>query len=83
MFLAAVARPRKVWNGVWFDGKIGLGPIMDTVLAERDSNIREKGSPITKPVTVNGKRYKDLMIEEVIPSIKARTPRPSGHTLFA
>ncbi|CAM9846316.1 unnamed protein product [Discosporangium mesarthrocarpum] len=24
MFLAAVARPRKMSNGVWFDGKIGI-----------------------------------------------------------
>ncbi|CAM9457039.1 unnamed protein product [Discosporangium mesarthrocarpum] len=26
MFLAAVARPRKLFNGVWFDGKIGIWP---------------------------------------------------------
>ncbi|CAN0508370.1 unnamed protein product, partial [Discosporangium mesarthrocarpum] len=27
MFLAAVARPRMISDGVWFDGKIGIWPI--------------------------------------------------------
>ncbi|CAM9969136.1 unnamed protein product, partial [Discosporangium mesarthrocarpum] len=33
MFLAAVARPRMISDGVWFDGKIGIWPIADTVAA--------------------------------------------------
>ncbi|CAM9585423.1 unnamed protein product, partial [Discosporangium mesarthrocarpum] len=35
-----------------------------------------------KPATVNGERYRKLMIKEVIPAIKARMPRPLGHTIF-
>ncbi|CAM9316206.1 unnamed protein product [Discosporangium mesarthrocarpum] len=35
-----------------------------------------------KPVMVNTKRYKEPMIDMVIPAIKARMPRPSGHTIF-
>ncbi|CAM9650544.1 unnamed protein product, partial [Discosporangium mesarthrocarpum] len=35
-----------------------------------------------KPATVNAERYKELMIDEVIPAIKARMPRPPGHTIF-
>ncbi|CAN0507129.1 unnamed protein product [Discosporangium mesarthrocarpum] len=27
MFLAAMARPRMISDGVWFDGKIGIWPI--------------------------------------------------------
>ncbi|CAN0449789.1 unnamed protein product [Discosporangium mesarthrocarpum] len=33
MFLAAVARPRMISDGVWFDDKIGIWPIADTVAA--------------------------------------------------
>ncbi|CAM9363527.1 unnamed protein product [Discosporangium mesarthrocarpum] len=35
-----------------------------------------------KPATVNWERYNGLMIEEIIPAIKARIPRPLGHTIF-
>ncbi|CAM9355782.1 unnamed protein product [Discosporangium mesarthrocarpum] len=51
MILAAVARR-------WFDGKIGIGPIVEIVLAKRDSKNCKKGTPITKPATVNGERYR-------------------------
>ncbi|CAN0429117.1 unnamed protein product, partial [Discosporangium mesarthrocarpum] len=63
-------------NGVWFDGKIGIWPIVDIVLAKRDSKNRKKGTPMMKPAKVNGERYKKFIIEEVIPAIKARMPRP-------
>ncbi|CAM9934059.1 unnamed protein product, partial [Discosporangium mesarthrocarpum] len=43
MFLAAVARPRMISDGVWFDGKIGIWPIADTVAAMRSSKNRKKG----------------------------------------
>ncbi|CAM9269976.1 unnamed protein product [Discosporangium mesarthrocarpum] len=71
LFLAAVARPRKIWNGVWFDGKIGIWPIVDMMLS-KDSKNCKKGNPIMKPATVNGERYKKLMIEEVISAIKLK-----------
>ncbi|CAN0445670.1 unnamed protein product, partial [Discosporangium mesarthrocarpum] len=35
-----------------------------------------------KPATINAERYKELMIDKVIPAIKARIPRPPGHTIF-
>ncbi|CAN0513082.1 unnamed protein product, partial [Discosporangium mesarthrocarpum] len=79
MFLAAVARPRMISDGVWFDGKIGIWPIADTVAAMRSS---KKGSMMLKPATINAERYKELMIDKVIPAIKARMPRPPGHTVF-
>ncbi|CAN0406905.1 unnamed protein product [Discosporangium mesarthrocarpum] len=31
---------------------------------------------------INAERYKELMIDKVIPAIKARMPRPPGHTIF-
>ncbi|CAM9626066.1 unnamed protein product, partial [Discosporangium mesarthrocarpum] len=63
-------------DGVWFDGKIGIWPIADTVAAMRSSKNRKKGTMMLKPAT------KELMIDKVIPPIKARMPRPPGHTIF-
>ncbi|CAN0366149.1 unnamed protein product, partial [Discosporangium mesarthrocarpum] len=68
--------------GVWFDGKIGIWPIADTVAAMRSSKNRKKGTMMLKPATINAERYKELMIHKVIPAIKARMPRPPGHTIF-
>ncbi|CAN0389329.1 unnamed protein product [Discosporangium mesarthrocarpum] len=82
MFLAAVARPRMISDGAWFDGRIGIWPIADTVAAMRSSKNRKKGTMMLKPATVNVERYKELMIDKVIPAIKARMPRPPGHTIF-
>ncbi|CAM9119586.1 unnamed protein product [Discosporangium mesarthrocarpum] len=82
MFLAAVARPRMISDGVWFDGKIGIWPIADAVAAMRSSKNRKKGTMMLKPATVNAEWYKEHMIDKVIPAIKARIPRPPGHTIF-
>ncbi|CAM9544573.1 unnamed protein product, partial [Choristocarpus tenellus] len=82
MVLAAVDRPRKLSNGVWFDGKIGIWSIVDTQVTQHSSKHRPKGSKMLVPATVVGKRYKKLMIEDVIPAIKALMPSPEGHTAF-
>ncbi|CAN0360891.1 unnamed protein product, partial [Discosporangium mesarthrocarpum] len=82
MFLAAVARPRMISNGLWFDGKVGIWPIADTVAAMRSSKNRKKGTMMLKPAAINAERCKELMINKVIPAIKARMPRPPGHTIF-
>ncbi|CAM9368905.1 unnamed protein product [Discosporangium mesarthrocarpum] len=82
MFLAAVARPRMISDSVRFDGKIAIWPIADTVAAMHRSKNRKKVTMVLKPATVNMERYKELMINKVIPAIKTRMPRPPGHTIF-
>ncbi|CAN0446350.1 unnamed protein product [Discosporangium mesarthrocarpum] len=79
MFLAVVARPRMISDGVRFDDKIGIWPI---TAAMRSSKNRKKGTMMLKQATVNAERYKELMIDKVIPATTARMPRPSGHTIF-
>ncbi|CAN0282995.1 unnamed protein product [Discosporangium mesarthrocarpum] len=69
-------------DGVWFDGKIGIWPIADTVAAMRSSKNRKKGTMMLTPAAIIAERYKDFMIDKVIPAIKARMPRPPGHTVF-
>ncbi|CAN0389100.1 unnamed protein product [Discosporangium mesarthrocarpum] len=46
MFLAAVARPRMISDGVWFNSKISIWPIADTVAAMRSSKNRKKGTAL-------------------------------------
>ncbi|CAN0268846.1 unnamed protein product [Discosporangium mesarthrocarpum] len=55
MFLAAVARPRELSNGVWFDGKTGIRPIVDVVKAQPASKSRARGDPLPRPVMVDRK----------------------------
>ncbi|CAN0286724.1 unnamed protein product [Discosporangium mesarthrocarpum] len=81
MLLGAVA-PMKFSNGVWFDGKIGIWPIVNTKVAQRTSKHRPKGTNVLVPAMVGGERYKKLIIEEVTPATKACIPRPEGHTIF-
>ncbi|CAM9638959.1 unnamed protein product [Discosporangium mesarthrocarpum] len=82
MFLAAAAWPRKICTAIWFDSKSNISPIVDILLSKRDCKNPEKGIPIMNLATVNGERYKKLMIEEIIPAMKARIPRPPGHSIF-
>ncbi|CAM9285792.1 unnamed protein product, partial [Discosporangium mesarthrocarpum] len=58
MFLTAVAWPMMISDEVWFDGKIGIWPIADTVAAMRSSKNRKKGTMMLKPATINAERYK-------------------------
>ncbi|CAM9755570.1 unnamed protein product, partial [Discosporangium mesarthrocarpum] len=48
----------------------------------RSSKNCKKGTMMLKPATINAERYKELIIDKVIPAIKARMPRPPGHTIF-
>ncbi|CAM9678438.1 unnamed protein product, partial [Discosporangium mesarthrocarpum] len=82
MFLAAVARPRMIFDGVWFDGKIGIWPIADTVAAMRSSKNRKKGPMMLKPATITAESNTELIIYKDIHAIKAIMPRPPGHTIF-
>ncbi|CAM9305290.1 unnamed protein product [Discosporangium mesarthrocarpum] len=47
MFLAPVARPRKLTNGVWFDGKVGIWPIVDVVTARQQKPCQGRPCPQT------------------------------------
>ncbi|CAN0494988.1 unnamed protein product, partial [Discosporangium mesarthrocarpum] len=48
----------------------------------RSSKNPKKGTMMLKPATINTERHKELMIDKIIPAIKARMPRPPGHTIF-
>ncbi|CAM9658121.1 unnamed protein product, partial [Discosporangium mesarthrocarpum] len=82
VFLAAVARPGKLSSGVWFEGKVGIWPIVEVVTAQRASKSSARGDSVLRPVTVDGEKYRKIMNDEVIPAINATMPGSPGHTIF-
>ncbi|ETV74610.1 hypothetical protein H257_10747 [Aphanomyces astaci] len=73
MFLASVARPRyDPHKKGFFDGKIGIWPFVETVIAKRNSPNRPKGTPLIVPESVTADVYRRRIIEKVIPTIKAK-----------
>ncbi|CAM9929166.1 unnamed protein product, partial [Choristocarpus tenellus] len=46
------------------------------------SKHRPKDNKVLVPATVDGERHQKLVIENVIPAMKARIPRSEGHTIF-
>ena len=69
MFLCAVARPRLLPDGTWWDGKIGIWPFTEQVAAKRSSVNRDTGTLETKPINVNRTVYKDFLLNKVVPAI--------------
>ncbi|ETV72673.1 hypothetical protein H257_12418 [Aphanomyces astaci] len=76
MFLAAVARPRYDYhNKCIFDGKIGVWPFVENVLAKENSRNRPKCTPLLVPQTVTAEVYLKMILEKVVPAIQAKMPR--------
>ncbi|CAM9508047.1 unnamed protein product [Choristocarpus tenellus] len=82
MFLAAVAHARNLSNGIWFDWKIRIWPIVYTKIAQHSSKHHPKGTKVLVPAILDGERYEKVMIEDAILAIKAHKHRPEGHTSF-
>ena len=84
MFLCAVARPR--WDyqrNCWFDGKIGIWPIIQEGQAQRDSKNRPAGSTIIRPMNIDAAVYTDMMIDKVLPAIMEKWPtRDKNKTIW-
>lgn len=72
MFMAAVARPRP-----GFDGKLGIWPFVRLDTAKRKSKNRPRGAPITVPVNADRDEVRKMIIEKVLPAIRAKFPEAS------
>jgi hypothetical protein len=83
MFLAAVARPRYDGAGnCTFDGKIGMWPFVESVMAQRDS-VQSRASTIEiKPVSVMAATYEQFLIGKVLPAIKRKWPERDRDTFI-
>jgi hypothetical protein len=74
MFLCATARPRMVQGTMW-DGKIGIWPIGQVTETVRSSKNRPKGTPTWKNESVTREKYREVMINCVLPAILAKFPK--------
>ena len=74
--MAIVAQPRFVTSTCkWFDGLIGIFPFVTRAPAIRNSINRDAGTMETKPIlSITGKVIKKMMLEKVLPAIKAKFP---------
>ncbi|KAE9236691.1 hypothetical protein PF005_g960 [Phytophthora fragariae] len=83
MFLAAVARPRYDYHRkVDFDGKIGIWPIVEEITAQRIPVNRAKSAPVTKSVSMTRVLYRKLLVDKVLPAIRAKLPVRRDTTVF-
>ncbi|KAG3183880.1 hypothetical protein PC128_g13959 [Phytophthora cactorum] len=75
MFLAAVGRPRydKEKQQV-FDGKVGIWAFVERVVAQRSSSRRPAGTIITKEVSVNKTKCRDMLTSNLLPTLHERWP---------
>ena len=64
MFLAAVGVPQHRPDGTYFDGKIGLWPVVESSLALRGSVNRPAGAEIIKALSLDSTEYLHLMTKE-------------------
>ena len=80
MILAAVARPRMLSDGTFFDGKIGLWPFAKWVPAKRTLKNRVRGTMELKPVSANKARVRSMLLDFVLPAIDRKWPELDGNT---
>ncbi|GMF48789.1 unnamed protein product [Phytophthora fragariaefolia] len=79
MFLAAIARPRYDFTTKkYFDGKIGIWPIVERTKAKKTSKTRVAGTPITKNINMSRKIYVQMLKDKVFPAIREKWPGPRG-----
>ncbi|ETV73921.1 hypothetical protein H257_11246 [Aphanomyces astaci] len=57
-----------------FDGKIGIWPFVVQLPAQRNSKNRAKGTMLTVPQSVTSDVYRAIILENVVPAIKAKMP---------
>jgi hypothetical protein len=74
MFLCATARPRKLADGTWFDGKLGIWLFGKFVPAQRSSKNRPKGTPCWENETVDTDTYRSMLMNNVVPAILDNWP---------
>tara|TARA_R110002050_G_scaffold296772_2_gene457135 strand:+ start:2244 stop:2537 length:294 start_codon:yes stop_codon:yes gene_type:complete len=65
MFLTALGYPRPEHG---FDGRIGIWPIVEVVVAKQTSVYRKKGEKYKEPVNMNGDVFIQMVKEKVVPA---------------
>ncbi|CAM9675627.1 unnamed protein product, partial [Discosporangium mesarthrocarpum] len=81
MLLLAVAMPWLLSNRVWFDGMIGIWPVIETVQAKSSNMDCAAGATVSRPVNMDREKYRD-MINDVMPVIKVRIARDPARSIL-
>ena len=63
MFITAMARPRMLPDGTWFDGKIGIWPCTEDYTTKRRSKHGPKGTVVQINKNVDGDFYHHLFVQ--------------------
>jgi len=74
MFMCALAKPRRLPNGTWWDGKIGMWPIGRIVHAKKASKNRPVGTPEWESESVDRAKHKCLLLNDIIPAVLLKWP---------
>ena len=74
MFLCAQARPRRLPNGTWWDGKIGVWSFGTYTVAQRSSVNRAAGADEFTKQSIDCDKYREMLINDVVPAIQSRFP---------
>ena len=84
MFLSAVARPRFLpHDKQWFDGLIGIYPVGDLGAYQRNTAGKHRaGDPKWVDQGMTRERYRSMLLEQVLPDIKAKMPMPANNKLI-
>jgi len=72
MFLCAQARPRRLHNGAWWDGKIGIWPIGEYTVPQRTSANRPAGAEEFAEQSIDRDKYREMMINDVVPATQSK-----------
>jgi hypothetical protein len=74
MFLSAIAHPRQLPDGTWWDGKLSIWPFGRHIPAARARKNRPKGTPIWTPESVCAEVYRAMLMNEVILALFDKWP---------
>jgi len=74
MFICALAKPHRLSNGAWWDGKIGIWPIGNIELAKKASKNRPAGTPEWKSESVDRAKHECLLLNDIVPAMLTKWP---------
>ena len=84
MFLGAIVK--RIWNRYGlctFDGKIGIFPFINRVVAQRDSKNRPRGSIEIKPTeSASQDVYRNMLIQQLILALLRQWPSEGRYLIF-
>jgi len=75
-FVSAVAKPRQLRDGSWWDGKVGAWPVGHLKRAQRASVSRPVGAAEWEAENVDQAKHKRLLLNDIIPAVMDSWPTP-------